>query len=182
MYGQDASDVQTFLDFPAHVLATYFAFSLMFPFFCVFSLFSFHPRVCLSFKLPFSVLLFLVSSSCSCFFSYSSMVDYSSVRLDFPSVAFLFARLGCLFKFVEESCLNWVSLFVKEDCPLLSSLFPLVSHSAKVVRSLKMSEVRSSALEMGLSSSDDRVTLEATSCSTFYKAWNISCPLTVKDE
>ena len=113
------------------------------------------------------------------------MVDYSSIRLDFPSIAFLFARLGCLFEFVEESCLDWASLFVKEDCPyepLLSSLFPLVSHSAKVVRSLKMSEGRSSALEMGLSSSDDRVTLEATSCSTSYKAWNISCPLTGKDE
>ena len=100
MYGQDASDVQTFLDFPAHVLATYFAFSLMFPFFCVFSLFSFHPRVCLSFKLPFSVLLFLVSSSCSCFFSCSSMVDYSPVRLDCLSIAFLFARLGCLLESV----------------------------------------------------------------------------------
>ena len=166
--------------FPTHGLATYFAFFPPISF--LFSLFSFHSRVCLSFKLPFSVLRSLVGSSCSCFFSCYSMVDYSSVRLDFPSVAFLFARLGCLFKFVEESCLNWVSLFVKEDCPLLSSLFPLVSHSAKVVRSLKMSEVRSSALEMGLSSSDDRVTLEATSCSTFYKAWNISCTLTVKDE
>ena len=151
-------------------------------YFLSFFLVQFSSRVYISFKLPFSVLRSLVSSSRSCFFSCYSMVDYSSVRLDFPSVAFLFARLGCLFKFVEESCLNWVSLFVKEDCPLLSSLFPLVSHSAKVVRSLKMSEVRSSALEMGLSSSDDRVTLEATSCSTFYKAWNISCPLTVKDE
>ena len=45
-----------------------------------------------------------------------------------------------------------------------------------------MSEVRSSDLERGLSSSDDRVILEATSPSTPYKAWNISCSLTGKDK
>ena len=41
---------------------------------------------------------------------------------------------------------------VGEDCPykfVLFSLFPMVSHSAKVARSLKMSEVRSSDMEMG---------------------------------
>ena len=55
---------------------------------------------------------------------------------------------------------------MREDCPyepILSLLFPLVSHSAKVARSLKMSEVRSSDLETGLSSSNNRVILEATS-------------------
>ena len=55
------------------------------------------------------------------------------------------------------------------DCPytsILSSLFPLVSHFARVARLLKMSEVRSSDLEMGLSSSYDRVISEATSIST----------------
>ena len=45
-----------------------------------------------------------------------------------------------------------------------------------------MFEVRSSDLEMGLSSSDDRVILEATSISTPYKAWNILCSLIGKDE
>ena len=45
-----------------------------------------------------------------------------------------------------------------------------------------MSEVRSSDLEMGLSSFDDRVISEATSLSTLYKAWTISCSLTGKDE
>ena len=160
-------------------------FSLLFPFFCVLSFFSFHPRVCLSFKLPFSVRRSLVSSSCSCFFSCSSMVDYSAIRVDCPSIAFLFAHLGCLLESVEGECLEWASLFIGEDCPykfLLSSLFPLASHFAKVARLLKMSEVRSSDLEMRLSSSNDHVISEATFPSTPYKAWNSSCSLTRKDE
>ena len=65
---------------------------------------------------------------------------------------------------------------------LFRSLFPLVSHSAKVARLSKMSEVRSSDLEMGLCSSDDHVIFEATSSSTPYKAWIISCSLMGKDE
>ena len=65
---------------------------------------------------------------------------------------------------------------------VLSLLSPLVSHSARVVRSLKMSEMRSSDLETRLSSFDDRMTLEATSVSTPYKARNISCSLIGKDE
>ena len=114
------------------------------------------------------------------------MVDYSSVRVDFSLIAFLFACLGCLLEAVEGECLKWVSLFVGEDCPhnfVLSSLFPLVSHFARVVRSLKMfGEVRSSELKTGLSSSDDSVIPEVTSPSTPYKAWNISCALSGKDE
>ena len=51
-----------------------------------------------------------------------------------------------------------------------------------VARLLMMSEMRSSDLETGLSSSDDRVILEATSVSASYKAWTISCSLTEKDE
>ena len=135
-------------------------FSLMFPFFCVLCLFSLHPRVCLSFKLPFFVLRSLVSSSRSYFFSCSSIVDYSVVSVDCSSIAFPFTCLGCLLESVEGKCLKWVSLFVREDYPykfFLSSLFPLVSHSAKVAKSLKMSEVRSSDLEKGLSSFDDHV-------------------------
>ena len=45
-----------------------------------------------------------------------------------------------------------------------------------------MFEVRSSDLETGLSSSDDHVILEATSVSTPYKAWTVSCSLMGKDE
>ena len=85
-------------------------FPLLFPFLCTLSLFSFHSRVCLSFKLPFSVLHSLVTSLCSFFFSCSSMVDYSSVKVDCPSIAFLFARLGCLLESVKGECLEWVSL------------------------------------------------------------------------
>ena len=44
-----------------------------------------------------------------------------------------------------------------------------------------MYKVRSSDLEIGLSSSDDRVISEATSISTPYKAWNIPCSLMGKD-
>ena len=54
---------------------------------------------------------------------------------------------------------------------VLSSLFPLVSCSARVARFLKMSrEVRSSELETGLSSSNDREVPKVTSPSTPYKA------------
>ena len=101
------------------------------------------------------------------------MVDYSSVRVDCPLIAFLFTRLGCLLEPVEGEYLKWVSFFIGEDCPykfVLFSLFPFVSHSTKVARSLKVFEVRSSDLEMGLSSFDDRVISETTSPSTLYKA------------
>ncbi|KAL0002261.1 hypothetical protein SO802_016042 [Lithocarpus litseifolius] len=114
------------------------------------------------------------------------MVGYSSVRVDCPSKAFLFACLGCLLEVVEGECLKWVSFFVGEDYLyrfVLSSLFPLVSRSARVARSLKIfGEVRSSELEMGLSSSDDRVIPEVTSPSTSYKTWNILCAFSEKDE
>ena len=87
---------------------------------------------------------------------------------------------------MEGECLKGVSLFVGEDCPyrfVLSSLFPLVSCSTRVARSLKMSgEVRSSELEAGLSSSDNREIHEVSSLSTPYKAWNIQCALSEKDE
>ena len=161
-------------------------FSFLFLFLLTPSLFSWHSRVCFSFKFSFSVLCFLVSSSCSFLFSYSSMVDYSFVKVDCPSVAFLFTHLGCLLEVIEGECLKWVSFFMGEDYPhrfVLSSLFPLVSHSTRVAKSLKMSgEVRSSELETGLSSSDDRVSPEVTSPSTPYKAWNVPCALSGKDE
>ena len=128
-------------------------FSLLFPFLHFFSLFSWHSRVFLFFKLSFLVLRSLISSSCSSLFFCSSMVDYSFVRVDCPSISFLFARLGCLLEIVEEECLKGVSLFMGEDYLyrfVLSSLFPLASCSAKVARSLRMSgEVRSSELERG---------------------------------
>ena len=114
------------------------------------------------------------------------MVDYSFVRVDCPSISFLFVCLGCFLEIVEEVCLKGVSLFVGEDCPyrfVLSSLFPLASCSARVARSLKMfGEVRSSELEMGLSWFDNCEIPEVTSPSTTYKAWDIQCALSKKDE
>ena len=111
------------------------------------------PFFFLFFKLSFSVLCSLASSLCSSLFFYSSIVDYSFVRVDCPSISVLFARLGCLLEIVEGECLKGISLFVGEDCPyrfVLSSLFPLASCSTKVARSLKMfGEVRSSELERG---------------------------------
>ena len=109
------------------------------------------------------------------------MVDYSFVKVDCPSVSFPFAHLGCLLEIVEGKHLKGVSLFMEEDCPyrfVISSSFPLVSCSAKLARFLKMfGEVRSSELETGLSSSDDREVPEVTSPFLPYKAWNIPCAL-----
>ena len=113
------------------------------------------------------------------------MVDYFAVRVVCPSLAFLFSHLGCLLESIEGGCLERVSFFVGMDYPytfVLVLLFPLVSCSAGVATLLKMSEVRSSDLKMGLSSSDDHVILEATSVSTPYKAWTVSCSLKGKDE
>ena len=144
-------------------------FPSSFLFFVFFSLSNFCFKVCFFSELPFSVLRSLVSPSCFYFFFGSSMVDYSVVRVACPLIAFFFAHLGCLLESVEGECLERVGFFIGVDCPytsILSSLFPLVSHFARVARLLKMSEVRSSDLEMGLSSSYDRVISEATSIST----------------
>ena len=92
-------------------------FSLLFPFLHNLFLFSWHFRDFLFFELSFSVLHFLVSSSCSSFFFYSFMVDYSFVKVDCPSVSFPFALLGCLLEIVEGKHLKGVSLFMGEDCP-----------------------------------------------------------------
>ena len=81
VYGQDASDTQTFLGFSAHILDIYLTFSLLFPFIRFLSLFSWRSRVFLFFKLSFLVLHYLVSSSCSSLLSCSYMVDYSFVSL-----------------------------------------------------------------------------------------------------
>ena len=113
------------------------------------------------------------------------MVDYFVVRVACPLIAFFFAHLGCLLESVEGECLERVSFFVGVDCPytsVLFSLFPLISRSAGVARLLKMFEVRSSDLETGLSSSDDCMISKATSVSTPYKAWTISCSLKGKVE
>ena len=137
-------------NFPRFSRACFGHFSLLFPFLQFLSLFNWRSRVFLFFKLSFSFLHSLVSSSCFSLFSCSSMVDYSFVRVDCPSISFLFTRLGRLLEIMEGECLKGVSLFVGEDYRyrfVLSSLFPLVSCSTRVARSLKMTgEVRSSEL------------------------------------
>ena len=80
--------------------------------------------------------------------------------ISFPFFSFrLFARV------YRGGCLERVSFFVGVDYPytfVLFLLFPLVSCSAGVATLLKMSE--------------------ATSVSTPYKAWTVSCSLIGKDE
>ena len=101
------------------------------------------------------------------------MVDYFAVRVICHSISFFFAHLGSLLESVDGESLERISFFVGEDylyTTILSSLFPLVSHSAKVARSLKMSKVRYSDLEMRLSLSNDRVVSYSTSVSIPYKA------------
>ena len=65
---------RTFWTFISH-------FPSFFPFIRFLSLFSWHSRVFLFFKLSFLVLHYLVSSSCSSLLSCSYMVDYSFVSL-----------------------------------------------------------------------------------------------------
>ena len=74
------------------------------------------PSYFLFFEISFSVLHFLVSSSCSSLCFCSSMVDYSFVKADCPSVSFPFTHLGCLLEIVEGKHLKGVSVFVGEDC------------------------------------------------------------------
>ena len=81
-----------------------------------------------------------------------------------------------------------VGLFVEKNCSyrsILLFLFPLVHRSVGIAQSLIMSgegEVRSSELEMGLSSFKDCGVLKVTSPSTPHKAWGICCSLMEKDE
>lgn len=95
------------------------------------------------------------------------MVDYSEVRNLPPSISFFLARLGA---FLESSSGHFrqVELFASRDSVLrsiLSNLYPFVTSILELVQSLREmlveervgSEIRSSELEMGLSSSDNSV-------------------------
>ena len=108
------------------------------------------------------------------------MVDYSAVRVIGPSIAFFFAHLGSLLESIKGECLERISFFVGEDCPytyVISSLFPLVSYSARVARSLKMSKVRSSDSVIRLFLFDDHEVSEATFVSTPTKPGTSRVPL-----
>ena len=126
MYGPDGLIMSVFSIFPCttlhsfhvfpHFLFLLFLFSFLFP--------SWHfIYLELSFFLNFPSLLFifLVSFSCSSLCFCSFMVDYSLIRLDFPSVSFFFARLCSLLEAVGRKCPK-VGLFVEKNCPYRSIL------------------------------------------------------------
>ena len=92
------------------------------------------------------------------------MVDFAFIRKETPSVSFFFARLGV---FLESSSGHHphVSLFVPRDCralrPILTSLFPLICrfliahHLEMTAIEYRDSDIRTSELETGLSSSGE---------------------------
>ena len=100
----------------------------------------------------FSIYLFLLR------FSWVSMVSSSEVRIACPSVSFLFAFLGWslgVFSNLEDFVFEGNNLGVA-----LAELLPLLRQSIDWFEGLvrergTMSEVRSSELEIGLSSNSD---------------------------
>lgn len=104
------------------------------------------------------------------------MVDFSEVRTLFPSVSFFFTHLGA---FLESSSGHrpHVGLFVSKDSafrPTLNDLYPLLHRSLNWYRLLcemsmeerEGSVVKSSELEMGLSSSDKPVEMEVDTAAS----------------
>ena len=89
------------------------------------------------------------------------MVDSSEVRVVCPLISFLFARLGA-FLDTSSDFLPLIENFIFEGCGLgvvVGELFPVLSQSINWFGGLigerkRMSEVRSSKLETGLSSND----------------------------
>ena len=92
------------------------------------------------------------------------MVNSSEVRVTCPSVSFFFAHLGASLG-TSRASLPLVGNFVFEGNGLgvvLGELFPVLCQSINRFEGLvsereRMSEIRSSELETGLSSSDDPV-------------------------
>ena len=99
------------------------------------------------------------------------MFDYSEVRCLSPSISFIFSRLGASFESSGGGCPQ-VELFISKSSTLglvLADLYPLLRQSLDWFQSLQEmsvelgvgSEVRSSELEMGLSSSNNPMEVEA---------------------
>ena len=92
------------------------------------------------------------------------MVENSEVRQRCPSVSFFFTRLGAYLGSFSSHCPP-IEGFVSRDSSLglvLVDLYPLLHQSLNWFKEMVgerevVSEVRSSELEMGLSSSDDPV-------------------------
>ena len=109
------------------------------------------------------------------------------VRLDCPPISFFFVRLSSLLELWVDNAprlgFSWVEIILLGlSCV---SFFPLVHHFVWFTQPLIMfgeGEVRSSELEIGLSSSKDRKALKVTSPLTPYKAWDVCYVLKMKDE
>ena len=136
-------------------------FPLIFSFLClVFTLpfFSLSSSLSLSFTIAAFRILFLF------FHFWGSMVGRSEVRTLCPSISFLFTRLRAFLGISRTFC-HLVEGFVFGGSSLsvvLANLFPLLRQSVDWFKELVgewrvMSELRSSELEMSLSSSDDPV-------------------------
>ena len=95
------------------------------------------------------------------------MVDHYEIRRLSPSVSFFFARLG-VFLGSSSGCRPPIKDFISRDSTLslvLADLYPLLYQSLNWFQSLREmfveervgSEIRSSEVETGLSSSDDTI-------------------------
>ena len=104
------------------------------------------------------------------------MIDYFDVRCFSPSVSFFFAHLGTFLSSSGGGCPQ-IEGFTFRNSNLgliLVDLYPLLHQSLNWFQSLQGmsveermgSEVRSSDLEMGLSSSDDTVGAETNSTTS----------------
>ena len=104
------------------------------------------------------------------------MVDFSTVRTLFPSVSFFFTHLGA---FLESSNGHrpHVGLFISRDSafrPILNDLYPLLHRSLNwyhLLCEMSMEErkgfvVRSTELEIGLSSNDKPMEMEVDSTAS----------------
>ena len=111
--------------------------------------------------------LFLFRDRNSYLFLLYSMVESSKVRKLCPSISFFFARLGASLGSFSTHCPP-IEGFVSSGSSLgflLANLHPLLHQSLNWFKEMVgerdvVSEVRSSELETGLSSSDDPIEAE----------------------
>ena len=152
-------------------------------FFIFFSSFLFWHLV-LSRAFFFLIDLPLLVILCTFFFSLFSFIHggvfFGKIKLSLRS--FFFAHLCGLLKSIGRKHPQ-VRRFVGRNCPfrvVLVFIFPLIHHSVGIAQTLLMAkeeEVRSSELEMDLSSSKECGAPEVSFVSTPHKAWSIYCAL-----
>ena len=130
---------------------------------------SFYSNICLPF-------LFCLRMEIRTLFLFGFMFENSEVRQHCPSFSFLFARLGASLGSFYTHCPP-IEGFVSRDNSLgfvLADLFPLLHQSVNWSEKLVsgrgvMSEVRSSELETGLSSSDDPIEAEVDTAASSWR-------------